>query len=112
MNYAQARLRILVSLQTGRMLLIKESGESTSRNAHQRSDETITSGVVFWHLFDHLQLWSRRTASARMPFLLGLSLMLVCLPVTSLAQPVALTPPQLDQLVARIALYPDPLGRG
>src|ERR1700680_1518474 len=25
------------------------------------------------------------------------------------AQPVLLTPPQLDQLVARIALYPDPL---
>ena len=109
MNYAQARLRILVSLQTGRMLLIKESRESTSRNAQERSDETITSGVVFWHLFDHLQPWRRRTASACMPFLLGLSLMLVCLPVTSLAQPVALTPPQLDQLVARIALYPDPL---
>jgi hypothetical protein len=35
--------------------------------------------------------------------------MLGCLPITSFAQPVALTPPQLDQLVARIALYPDPL---
>jgi hypothetical protein len=44
-----------------------------------------------------------------MPFLLCLAPMLVCLPVTSLAQPVALTPPQLDQLVARLALYPDPL---
>jgi hypothetical protein len=108
-NYAQARLRILVPLQIGRKLLIKESGESTSRNAQQRSDETITPGVVFWHFFDHLQLWSRRTASARMPFLLELALMLVCLPVTSLSQPVALTPPQLDQLVARIAIYPDPL---
>src|SRR6202034_2453209 len=30
-------------------------------------------------------------------------------PVTSFAQPVALSPLQLDQLVARIALYPDPL---
>lgn len=108
-NYAQARLRILVPLQIGRKLLIKESGESTSRKAQQRSDETLMSGVVFWHLFDPLQLWSRRTASARMPFLSGLALVLVCLPVTSLAQPVALTPPQLDQLVARIALYPDPL---
>jgi len=86
-NYAQARLlRILVPLQIGRNLLIKSSGESTSRNAHQQ-----------------------RTPSARMSFLLCLELMLVCLPVTSLAQPVALTPPQLDQLVARIALYPDPL---
>jgi hypothetical protein len=35
--------------------------------------------------------------------------MLACLPITSSAQPVALTPPQLDQLVARIALYPDPV---
>ena len=110
MNYAQERLlRILVTLQIASKLLIKRSGESTSRNAQQRSDETITSGVVFLHLFDHLLLWSQRTASARMPFLLCLALMLVCLPVTSLAQPVALTPPQLDQLVARIALYPDPL---
>jgi hypothetical protein len=108
MNYAQARLWILVPLQIGRKLLIKESGESTSRNTQQRSDETIMSGVGFWHLFDHLQLWGRRTASARLPFLLGLALMLVCLPVTSLAQPAALTPPQLDQLVARIALYPGP----
>jgi hypothetical protein len=109
-NYAQERLlRILVTLQIGSKLLIKRSGESTSRNAQQRSDETITSGVVFLHLFDHLLLWSQRTASARMPFLLCLALMLVCLPVTSLAQPVALTPPQLDQLVARLALYPDPL---
>ncbi|MCU1223678.1 MAG: hypothetical protein JWQ42_1771 [Edaphobacter sp.] len=38
-----------------------------------------------------------------------LTLILVCLPPQSLAQPVALTPPQLDQLVARIALFPDPL---
>jgi hypothetical protein len=86
-NYAQARLlRILIPLQIGSNLLIKSSGESTSRNAQQQ-----------------------RTPSARMSFLLCLALMLVCLPVTSLAQPMALTPPQLDQLVARIALYPDPL---
>jgi Protein of unknown function (DUF3300) len=86
-NYAQARLlRILAPLQIGSNLLIKSSGESTSCNAQQQ-----------------------RTPSARMSFLLCLALMLVCLPVTSLAQSVALTPPQLDQLVARIALYPDPL---
>jgi Protein of unknown function (DUF3300) len=86
-NYAQARsLRILVPLQIGSSLLIKGSGESISRNAQQQ-----------------------RTPSTRMWFLLCLALMLVCLPVTSLAQPMALTPPQLDQLVARIALYPDPL---
>jgi hypothetical protein len=86
-NYAQTRLlQILVTLQIGSNLLIKRSGESTSRNAQQQG-----------------------TPSARMSFLLCLALMLVFLPVTSLAQPLALTPPQLDQLVARIALYPDPL---
>ena len=30
-------------------------------------------------------------------------------PIVSFAQPAPLSPPQLDQLVARIALYPDPL---
>jgi hypothetical protein len=86
-NYTQARvLRILVPLQIGSNLLIKSSGGSTSRNAQQQ-----------------------RTPSARMSFLLSLALTLVCPPVTSLAQSVALIPPQLDQLVARIALYPDPL---
>jgi hypothetical protein len=35
--------------------------------------------------------------------------MFVCLSMTSPAQSVALSPSQLDQLVARIALYPDPL---
>ena len=40
---------------------------------------------------------------------LGLVSMLLLLPVIASSQPVLLTPPQLDQLVARIALYPDPL---
>jgi hypothetical protein len=34
---------------------------------------------------------------------------LLASPAVSLAQPVPLSPPRLDQLVARIALYPDPL---
>ena len=34
---------------------------------------------------------------------------LLAAPAVSSAQPVPLTPPQLDQLVTRIALYPDPL---
>jgi hypothetical protein len=34
---------------------------------------------------------------------------LLAAPTVSPAQPVPLTPPQLDQLVTRIALYPDPL---
>ena len=38
-----------------------------------------------------------------------LILMFAVSPIISFAQPAALSPPQLDQLVARIALYPDPL---
>jgi hypothetical protein len=36
-------------------------------------------------------------------------LMALCFPRGALAQPAPLAPPQLDHLVARIALYPDPL---
>jgi hypothetical protein len=50
-----------------------------------------------------------RLTFARSLLMACLPLMLVCLSITSSAQPVALTPSQLDQLVARIALYPDPL---
>ena len=39
----------------------------------------------------------------------GLILILGGQPLVSFAQPVALSPTQLDQLVERIALYPDPL---
>jgi hypothetical protein len=38
-----------------------------------------------------------------------LILILAVSPIVSFAKPAALSPPQLDQLVARIALYPDPL---
>jgi hypothetical protein len=36
-------------------------------------------------------------------------LMALCFPRSAPSQPAPLAPPQLDQLVARIALYPDPL---
>lgn len=89
MNYAQARvLRILVPLQIGSTLLIKSSGETTSRNAQQQ-----------------------RRPSARVSLLLSLALTLVCLPVTSLARPVALTPPQPDELVPRIRTISGPFAR-
>src|SRR5215472_4477993 len=39
---------------------------------------------------------------------IAVSAVLVCLPLSSFAQP-RLAPDQLDQLVDRIALYPDPL---
>ena len=54
-------------------------------------------------------LRSLRHMPSRSLLLTCLAWMLACLPITSSAQPVALTPPQLDQLVQRIALYPDPL---
>ena len=40
---------------------------------------------------------------------LGLAAVLFAQAANLVAQPVLLTPPQLDQLVQRIALYPDPL---
>ena len=42
-------------------------------------------------------------------FIAFVPLMALCFQRIALAQPVPLAPPQLDQLVARIALYPDPL---
>jgi hypothetical protein len=60
-----------------------------------------------------------QSRTRRMQFRRGrrdFSLLLLCLiliavgwPAVSFAQPAALSPPRLDQLVARIALYPDPL---
>ena len=42
-------------------------------------------------------------------FMVFVPLMALCFPRSALAQPAPPAPPQLDQLVARIALYPDPL---
>ena len=42
-------------------------------------------------------------------FIAFVPLMALCNPRSALAQPALLSPPQLDQVVARIALYPDPL---
>jgi hypothetical protein len=65
--------------------------------------------ITSQEFFGQSRRWIERMAFTRSRLLACLTLMLVCLPVISSAQPVALTPPQLDQLVARIALYPDPL---
>ena len=58
----------------------------------------IDSKLIFGRI---TATWPRLLAS--------LTLAIVCLSAVSSAQPVRLTPTQLDQLVARIALYPDPL---
>src|SRR3981081_2075159 len=51
----------------------------------------------------------RRTSIIRYALVALLIGVLLAAPTISPAQPVPLTPPQLDQLVTRIALYPDPL---
>jgi len=49
------------------------------------------------------------TGCRHLLFIAFVSLMALCSPTSALAQPAPLAPPQLDHLVARIALYPDPL---
>ncbi len=48
-------------------------------------------------------------SSRHLLFIAFVPLMVLCFPGSTLAQAAPLAPPQLDQLVARIALYPDPL---
>ncbi len=51
----------------------------------------------------------RRTSLIHLALVILVIGVLLATPAVSSAQPVPLTPPQLDQLVQRIALYPDPL---
>src|SRR5260370_42580493 len=51
----------------------------------------------------------RITSFIRLAILVLVIGVLLAAPAVSPAQPVPLTRPQLDQLVTRIALYPDPL---
>jgi hypothetical protein len=51
----------------------------------------------------------RRTSLIHLALVILVIGVLLATPAVSSAQPVPLTPPQLDQLVTRIALYPDPL---
>jgi hypothetical protein len=49
------------------------------------------------------------TGFRQLLFIAFVSLMALCFPRSAFAQSAPMAPPQLDQLVARIALYPDPL---
>jgi hypothetical protein len=112
MNDAQTRVPILIPIRIVSKLLIEScsNGENSLRIAQQeRSNEISAFNEVLPHSVNRLPRWFERTVFTRLPLLACLVLMLVCMPTTSSAQPVALSPPQLDQLVARIALYPDPL---
>jgi hypothetical protein len=110
MNNAQAPVRIRMPRQADGKLLIKNGRKGSLPNAQrERSEETNRSDAMLLNAFDHFLRWIGMMLFTRSLLPVCLALMLVCLPVTSSAQPVALAPPQLDQLVARIALYPDPL---
>ena len=62
----------------------------------------VQSAMYSWNPFHNGPRWTSLIA-------LVLGVLIATLPITSAAQGVLLTPPQLDQLVQRIALYPDPL---
>jgi hypothetical protein len=99
MNGAKERVQIRISLQPFNMLFIKKR-----RNFSHEAD--VSPAFLLYSSY-HPELRIKRSASAGLLLPLCLILILVCPPGVS--QPVALSPPQLDQLVARIALYPDPL---
>jgi hypothetical protein len=100
MNGAKERVQIRISLQPFNMLFIKRWRDFSQ----EHSDE---ADVFLLYSSYHPKRRITRSASAGLLLPLCLILILVCPPGVS--QPVALSPPQLDQLVARIALYPDPL---
>ncbi len=91
---------------------VKKGSEWMLHNPQQEHSGRINLDTAFLQYFSCL--FRGIVTKSLLPACL--SLMLVFMTVTSSAQPVpltpqpvALTPPQLDQLVARIALYPDPL---
>jgi len=110
MNDAQVRVWIRMPRQADGRFLIKSGRKDSLPNAQrERSDETSRSDAMLLNAFDHFLGWIGKMLFTCALLPACLALMLVSLPVISSAQPVALTPPQLDQLVSRIALYPDPL---
>ncbi|HTF65392.1 MAG TPA: DUF3300 domain-containing protein [Edaphobacter sp.] len=111
MTHVQARSRIRSPRRIGGKLPVRSNRQSRLHSArHGRSAETYTSDAMLEHSFGlFLACVVKVVAITPLLLLACLAMILVCSPITSSAQPVALTPPQLDHLVARIALYPDPL---
>jgi hypothetical protein len=105
MNDAKEPVQTRLPLRTFSTLLNKSRGGLRKIGP----DEAIASYAFLLHSSRHPERRIERAASTGRLLLACLVLMLVCPPAVSFAQPVALSPPQLDQLVARIALYPDPL---
>ena len=107
MSNAQARMRL-----TGQMgkLLIRSGKESKLCHCQQESlDETDRYDPMLSYSYTRFLVWFVKATFVLFLLLISLALILVFVPISSPAQPVALTSSQLDQLVARIALYPDPL---
>jgi hypothetical protein len=103
MNGAKERVQIRIPLQPFNTLFIKRRRDFSQ----EHPDEADVSPAFLLYSSYHPERRIKRSASAGLLLPLCLILILVCPPGVS--QPVALSPPQLDQLVARIALYPDPL---
>jgi hypothetical protein len=74
-----------------------------------RCDTTNASHADLPQGCDRLQQRIDRSISKCLSLMTCLALILLYVSAASFAQPVTLSPSQLDQLVARIALYPDPL---
>jgi hypothetical protein len=105
MNNAKVQVRTRTPQQFVSMLL----RESRGRSHNGRPDEAHASYASLPHCSGHLEPWIERWGSIRLLLLVCLIPILGGQPLVSFAQPVAPSPTQLDQLVERIALYPDPL---
>jgi hypothetical protein len=103
MNGAKDRVQIRIPLRPFNTLFIKRRRDVSQ----EHPDEADVSPAFLQYSSCPPVRRIKRSASAGLLLPLCLILILVCPPGVS--QPVALTPPQLDQLVARLALYPDPL---
>ena len=103
MNGVKERVQIRTPLQPFNMLFIKRRRDFSQ----EHPGEADVSPAFLLYSSYHPERRIKRSASAGLLLPLCLILILVCPPGVS--QPVALSPPQLNQLVARIALYPDPL---
>ena len=105
MNNAKVQIRARTPQQFVSMLLRNSRGGSH----HGRPDEAHASYTSLPHCSGHLEPWIESWGSIRLLLLVCQILILGGQPLVSFAQPVAQSPTQLDQLVERIALYPDPL---
>jgi hypothetical protein len=104
-NNTKERTQVRISKRIVGTLLIKSRRDFNLSSP----DEANASYSILLRSSRHPERWIERSASNCLLLLVCTVLIVACTPAVSFAQPVALNPPRLDQLVARIALYPDPL---